>query len=526
MLLRRSSGILLHPSSLPGPFGIGDVGPEAFRFARWLESAGQGVWQVLPLGPTGYGDSPYAPFSSFAGNELLLSPESLRRDGLLTDAELGSARLPAGDTVDYGAAIGVKRRLARTAAGRLVSTRAGRLAVGEFRERNEAWLPDYALFIDIKREYDERAKAAGVADSSWNAYWPEPLARRDTSALEARRRASREAIILVEAEQYLFRSQWDELRSYAAERGVTVLGDLPIFVAMDSADAWAHPDLFRLDGSGRPIAVAGVPPDYFSADGQLWGNPLYAWERHEGTGFAWWISRIESALSLYDAVRVDHFRGLAACWAVPAGERTARKGAWEKAPGEALLEALAERLGTDLPIVAEDLGFITEDVVRLRTRFGLPGMRILQFGFDAEESGKGLDPGNPFLPHNYVPGCVAYTGTHDNDTLAGWLSEASAEERAFVEAYLGYLPEDPVRALVREAMKSAAGLVVVPMQDALGLGSGARMNAPGTVGGNWAWRLDTARVPGDALSAELLAMATIYGRAPRGRAGPPGRAAS
>lgn len=512
MRVRRSSGILLHPTSLPSPFGIGDIGPEAAHFIEWLASAGQHVWQVLPLGPTGYGDSPYAPFSSFAGNEILISPELLERDGWLTEAELAEARLPQSGRVDYGKAIPTKRSLIRTATERLMASGAKASGLAEFQQKNASWLPDYALFMDIKQEYDELARLQGVRDSSWNTWWPEPLARRDPEALAKRRQTSAHSIARVEAEQYLFKTQWDELRAIAAALDVKVLGDLPIFVAMDSADAWSKPELFRLDTMGKPSAVAGVPPDYFSADGQLWGNPLYAWERHEADGFAWWVARIEAALSLYDMVRIDHFRGLAACWAVPAGEKTARNGVWEPAPGAALLTALAGKLGTELPIIAEDLGFITEDVTALRTRFGLPGMRILQFGFDAEESGRGLDPHNPFLPHNYVPDCVAYTGTHDNDTLTGWLSSASAEEQAFIQSYLGHVSADTVRALLREAMKSAAGLAMFPMQDVLGLGSEARMNTPSTIGGNWSWRLMEKPVAGGKLAMELAELTWLYGR--------------
>lgn len=518
----RTSGILMHPTSLPGPFGIGDIGPAAARFVDWLAEAGQGIWQVLPLGPTGYGDSPYAPLSSFAGNELLLSPELLCRDGLISREEMDSARLPETGQVDYGAVIRTKRAIVRLAATRLVESRdiasgGGSARFESFRKLNAGWLDDYALFVDIKEEYDELARAAGVADSSWNTWWPSLLAQRDPATLDSRRRAKPGSILLIEAEQYIFRRQWDELRCKAAAKGVRILGDLPIFVAMDSADAWARPELFALDGKGRPTEVAGVPPDYFSSDGQLWGNPLYAWDRHEADSFSWWLSRVESALSLYDALRIDHFRGLAACWAVPAGDATARKGRWKQAPGAALLEALASRLGQELPIVAEDLGFITDDVKDLRDRFGLPGMRILQFGFDALESGRGLDPGNPFLPHNYVPGCVVYTGTHDNDTLAGWLAQASTEEKAFIDAWLGYRPADLVKALVREAMKSAARWCIVPMQDILGLGSEARMNTPGTIGGNWSWRMDPSVLgpDGDRITADLKAMASIYGRSPQ-----------
>jgi len=512
----RSSGILLHPTSLPGPFGIGDIGPGAVAFVDWLKRAGQGVWQVLPLGPTGYGDSPYASFSSFAGNELLISPENLVRDGLLTDMEVKPARLPENGTVDYGTVIPGKRALVRKAAERLVSSGRFKAEFEDFRSRNALWLDDYAMFMDIKTEYDAKAKAEGVMDSSWNAWWPAPLAKRDKRTLELRKKANAASILLVEAEQFLFRTQWNELRAAANAKGIQILGDLPIFVAMDSADAWAWPELFRLDEDGHPLAVAGVPPDYFSADGQLWGNPLYAWDHHQADGFSWWISRVKATLSLYDMLRIDHFRGLSACWAVPAGAKNARKGSWDPAPGAALLTALRASLGGQLPIIAEDLGFITDDVRELRDGFGLPGMRILQFGFDAEESGKGLDPANPFLPHNYVPDCVAYPGTHDNDTLAGWLTAASDVERKFVLDYLGYTPADPCQALIREAMKSAAGLCVTPMQDLFGLGSEARMNIPSTLGGNWSWRLDP-----EALSAggkakdvaeRVLSMTTMYNR--------------
>jgi 4-alpha-glucanotransferase len=514
MKIQRSSGILLHPGSLPGPFGIGDIGPNALRFIDWLAEAGQSVWQVLPLGPTGYGDSPYAPFSTFAGNELLVSPELLVRDGLLRPTEADSARIPATNRVDFRAVMLKKKAVLRLAAGRVIADTRNSKDFAAFRRDNAAWLDDYALFIDIKEEFDERAMKTGLANSGWNECWPEALARRQPAALAERRERRAGNLALVEAEQYLFRTQWDALRRAASTKGIRILGDLPIFVAMDSADAWAHPELFTLDKSGHPTEVAGVPPDYFAADGQLWGNPLYEWERHRADGFAWWVSRIEAALSLYDYVRIDHFRGLAACWSVPAGSTSARNGVWKPAPGKGLLSALEQRLGGNLPIVAEDLGFITDDVRQLRDGFGLPGMRILQFGFDSRESGKGLDPANPFLPHNYSHDCVAYTGTHDNDTLAGWLSHASGEEKAFLYDYLGYEPADTVRTLVREAMKSAAGLVILPAQDVLGLGSGARMNVPGTTGGNWTWRLEAPGLTQDN-AAWLHDMAAIYARLPR-----------
>ncbi|HUW71382.1 MAG TPA: 4-alpha-glucanotransferase [bacterium] len=511
MPVQRISGILLHPTSLPGPFGIGDIGPEAERFLDWMVAAGQQLWQVLPLAPTGYGDSPYAPFSTFAGNELLISPTLLADEGLLTQAELDAAGLPQTRRVDYGAVIPAKRSLIRMAADRLVRSGYESGAFAEFRVDNAFWLDDYALFMDIKEEYDARARAESVADSSWNKFWPEPLARRERQALDQRREQNESSLARLAAVQFMFSRQWAALRRAAERSGIRIMGDLPIFVAMDSADAWARPELFNLDAVGNPIEIAGVPPDYFSADGQLWGNPLYAWERHRAEHFAWWIERVRASLALYDLVRIDHFRGLCANWAVPAGEATARHGHWKPAPGEELLSALAAALGQELPIVAEDLGFITADVSELRERFGLPGMRILQFGFDSRESGKGLDPANPFLPHNYTPDCVAYTGTHDNDTLAGWLSQARREELDFILEYLGYTPGNMVWALIREAMKSAAGMVILPMQDVLGLGSDARMNQPGTSGGNWAWRADPASFDPE-LARRLRSLSSLYGR--------------
>lgn len=511
---RRSSGVLLHPSSLPGPYGIGDLGVEAAKFIDWLAEAGQSLWQVLPLGPTGYGDSPYAPFSSFAGNELLLSPDALFEAGLLSGDERDALKMPANDTVDYGAIIPRKKLAARQAAASFLRSgdTAAQAAFTAFKRENAFWLDDYALFIDIKEEFDAKAAAEGVRDSSWNRYWPASFAQRDPATLERRRAERAEELELRKAIQYLFYGQWGALRERAKAKGVRIIGDLPIFVAMDSADAWSNPTLFELDVAGHPREVAGVPPDYFSADGQLWGNPLYAWEAHRKEGFAWWLSRIEAALRLYDVVRIDHFRGLDAYWAVPAGETTARNGSWKKAPGRELLTALRERLGGDVPIIAEDLGFITDEVRALRDDFGLPGMRILQFAFDAKESGKGLDASNSFLPHNYVANAVVYTGTHDNDTMAGWLSSASPAELGYIDGYLGYAPADRVRALIREATKSVAAMAVFPAQDLLGLGKEARMNVPSTLGGNWDWRLLDGQLDAG-LAAEFRALAAQYGRA-------------
>jgi 4-alpha-glucanotransferase len=511
MLNKRAGGVLLHPSSLPGDYGIGDLGPECLNFINWLAEAGQGLWQVLPLGPTGYGDSPYAPFSSFAGNELLLSPDLLAKAGLLTDAEREAARLPVTARVDFGRVIATRKPLVRLASRRYVELSGNSPEFSGFKAEQASWLEDYVLFMDIKEEYDTRAIAEGVGDSSWNQWWPPALAGRDQASLEARRAEHAGRLEERRAAQFLFHQQWHAVRQAANAADIRIIGDLPIFVALDSADAWAHPELFMLDEKGKPLEIAGVPPDYFSETGQLWGNPLYRWQRHQESGFSWWISRMKAMLSLYDIVRIDHFRGLESFWAVPAGEGTAVKGTWKKAPGKELLSALKAALGGNIPVIAEDLGFITDEVRALRDEFQLPGMRILQFGFDASESGKGLDPHNPFLPHNYTAASVAYTGTHDNDTMAGWLAQASTEERRFMEVYLGQIPDNPVRALIREVYKSVAAFAVVPMQDILGLGSEARMNEPGTIGGNWAWRMQP-EAASQSFANELRQLAVMYAR--------------
>ncbi len=511
--MARSSGILLHPSSFPGPFGIGDFGSAAGAFVERLAEAGQRLWQVLPLGPTGYGDSPYAPFSSFAGNELLIGLEALEREGLLDRRDLVPPCAFSPSAVDFGSVIAWKRPLLDRAAMVFLEG-AGperRSAFETFRRKNARWLSDYALFRAIKDEYDRRARAEGRRRALWNGYWPRNLARRDPEAIATERLRLGTAPSCYEALQFLFDEQWRSLKGRANDLGITVIGDIPIFVAQDSAEVWSRPELFALDEEGRPLEVAGVPPDYFSADGQLWGNPLYEWDAHRREGFSWWIGRLEAALSRYDVVRVDHFRGFQAYWAVPAGETTARRGRWRKAPGAELFTAIEASLGQNPAIVAEDLGFITDEVRALRDDHGLPGMRILQFAFDAAESGRPFDPTNAFLPHTYVEHCVVYTGTHDNDTLAGWLANASPEELDYLRRYLGYSPADPVRALVREAFKSVAAWALVPMQDLLGLGTEARMNRPSTLGGNWTWRMEEGAFT-TRLAAELRDMSRLYGR--------------
>jgi 4-alpha-glucanotransferase len=510
----RAGGILLHPTSLPGPHGIGDLGSAAHRFVDFLASAGLSLWQVLPVGPTGYGDSPYASFSTFAGNPLLVSLERLVEDGDLQAAEVEPPGFPA-DRVDFGTLIPWKLGLLDRAARRVLSTAAGgrRAAFERFCAAEKEWLDDFALFMAVKARFDQRARATGRSGSTaWNAWWDRDIAVRERGALARWSRQESEAAAAVKVVQHWFFSEWAHLRTHAAEHGIRIVGDVPIFVAPDSADVWAAPRLFRLDRDCRPTVVSGVPPDYFSTTGQLWGNPIYDWHRMAREGFAWWIRRFRSALGVFDAVRVDHFRGFAACWEVPAGESTAVHGRWEPAPGRRLFAAVRRALGS-VPLIAEDLGVITPDVTAMREEFGFPGMVILQFAFDAREAG-GLDVLNRFLPHNHREHSVVYTGTHDNDTTAGWYAERTPAERAVVARYLGGEPADVPAAFIRLAMASVARWAVVPMQDVLGLGAGARMNRPATGSGNWAWRAgDEAFDPGQA--ARMREFAGLYGRTHR-----------
>ena len=518
MHMNRLSGLLFHPSSLPGAYGIGDLGPEAFGFIERLAEAKQRIWQVLPLGPTGYGDSPYAPFSSFAGNELLISPELLVKEGLIDPQRLCETPSFPRDRVDYGAVIPWKRELVYEAASAfaLGASLERRAAFESYKVREKSWLESYALFRSIKDEYDAKAQAEGRHGALWNNYWPKELAMGENAAgngapLERERERRAAAIERYEVLQFLFAEEWSALKKKANAERITIVGDIPIFVAEDSADVWSERTLFDLDESGRSREMAGVPPDYFSEDGQLWGNPLYAWDSHKDELFAWWTRRLRAALSRYDVVRVDHFRGFEAYWAVPAGEKTARKGQWRKAPGAELFASIKAELGAEVPIIAEDLGFITQEVKDLRDGLGLPGMRILQFAFDAGESGSTFDPKNSFLPHNYIERCVAYTGTHDNDTLKGWLAQATGPERDYVDRYLGYKSADRATALMRELMKSTAAWAIFPMQDILGLGSEARMNTPSTLGGNWAWRMRDGEFS-TAIASRLAEVSRLYGR--------------
>ena len=478
MAFERAAGVLMHPTSLPGPFGIGDLGPSAYAFLDFLARAGQRWWQVLPLGPTGYGDSPYSALSAFAGNPLLISPERLVEDGLLQATELADLPDFPAAGVDFGWVITWKRTLLETAFERFRSQ-----SQNGVREDYEAfcgradvvkWLPEYALFMALKEAHGGQV---------WNT-WSAPLAQHQPDALAAWAAAHDRAIAYHMFCQFLFRQQWDDLKADAAELGIGVVGDIPIFVAYDSCDVWAHRELFELQPDGTPISQAGVPPDYFSKTGQLWGNPIYDWTANATDGFGWWLDRFENALTLVDAVRLDHFRGFEAYWRVPAGEPTAEHGRWVKSPGRELFSALRDRLG-ELPILAEDLGVITDDVDNLRLEFGFPGMKVLQFAFAPD----GI---TTYLPHDHEPNCLVYTGTHDNDTTVGWWHTASEGEQQQVRRYLGYEPYEVAWAMIRLALGSVADTVLVPMQDLLSLGSDARMNTPGAPAGNWCWRLDPA----------------------------------
>jgi len=486
----RCSGVLLHPTSLPGPHGIGDLGSQAYRWIDWLSAAGCKLWQVLPLGPTGYGDSPYQCFSAFAGNPLLISPDLLIKEGFLDEQDLPTGAGLSNKRVDYGTVIPRKLELLRRVFARFTAppgSRSGalkglRTAFDSFRTENASWLNDYALFRAIKQ-----AQGGG----SWIS-WPEALRRREPSALAEARETLAGLMSRFSFEQFVFFHQWLRLKTYAHDKGIRIIGDVPIFVAHDSVDVWAHPDLFLLAQDGRPAVLAGVPPDYFSPTGQLWGNPLYRWSTLEDSGYAWWQNRLRSALRLVDIVRLDHFRGFAGCWEVPGDALSAEKGRWVPGPGADFFNVLEKNLG-DLPFIAEDLGEITPDVIELRDRFGFPGMKVLQFAFS--------DPGNPFLPHNYERNCVVYTGTHDNDTARGWYESASEQEREFALSYLGVISRSGRRfaeALIRAAWSSVATFALAPMQDLLGLGSEARMNYPSRLGGNWTWRM-----AGNALSDDL-----------------------
>ncbi len=507
---KRRSGVLLHPTSLPGPDGIGDLGSAAYRFVDWLEEHGQSLWQILPLGPTSFGDSPYQTLSALAGNPLLVSLDHLRDQGWLSDEDLAARPAFPADRVDFGPVIQWKNTMLDRAWETFLAAASG-TPMHEFeawRRAQAAWLDDFALFMALKEDQ---------GGAAW-CDWPAPLRDREETALAEARPRLEKRMGAHAFRQWLFFTQWTQLKAYAQARGIGFVGDLPIFVAYDSSDVWAQRRLFQLDAKGHPTCVAGVPPDYFSKTGQLWGNPLYRWHILREEGYAWWVERVRACLEMVDVVRIDHFRGFAAYWEVPAKEKTAINGRWVEGPGAGFFQAMKQALGDDLPIIAEDLGVITPDVEKLRDDFGLPGMRVLQFGWSGPE--------NAFLPHNHPTNCVVYSGTHDNDPTLGWWQHLTDEPmRRLVAEYTGHEQVDePNWALVRLGMLSSAHTFVATMQDVLGLGREGRMNLPGEGKGNWNWRM-----PESAFTHEggpRLARLTWLGfRRPDQKAAPAGDAA-
>jgi 4-alpha-glucanotransferase len=496
---RRCSGILLHITSLPSSYGIGDLGPEAYRWADFLAETKQGIWQILALNPTdpAYGNSPYQSVSAFAGNPLVISPELMVREGFLEQPDIENLPGYQAGPIDYTAVITAKERMFQVAYERFRQGGKGH-EYERFCAENASWIDDFALFMALRDYFPGR---------SWTA-WPQEVRDRQPEALESMKEELRDELERTKFLQYVFFEQWHTLKAYCNSRGIQLFGDIPIYVIHESADVWANPELFVLDDERRPAIAAGVPPDYFSETGQLWGNPVYRWDVMRQRGYGWWIRRVAHNLKLFDLIRIDHFRGLVGYWVVPAGETNAVNGRWVEAPAEELLNALLRRFPY-LPIIAEDLGLITPDVREIMHRFDLPGMKVLLFAF-------GWDlPTNPYIPHNLPRNCVLYTGTHDNNTTRGWFErEASPEIKERLFRYLGReVPEEDIhREMIRLAMMSVADMVIIPMQDVLGLGEEARMNRPATTEGNWQWRL----LPEEStpfITDMLGGMTELYGRA-------------
>lgn len=494
MINERSSGILLHITSLPGKYGIGTLGSEAFQFVDWLVEAGQKRWQILPLGHTGYGDSPYQCFSAFAGNPLLIDLDKLVEQGLLVESELPADHFDE-ESVDFGAVFNYKYPLLKKAYERFGHEHNAfrHIQFGNFCHRNSQWLDDYAFYMALKIQ--QKGK-------SW-AEWEQPVRTREKEAIDHYRQELAGEIQFYRFVQFLFFQQWLELKCYANINGVRIIGDIPLYVAFDSADAWANPELFEFDEALNPITVAGVPPDYFSETGQLWGNPIYNWKKLQADGFKWWIERIKASFVLYDMLRIDHFRGLAAYWAVPFGEKTAIKGQWIKAPGREMLEAVHAALGA-LPIIAEDLGVITPDVVALREDFGMPGMKILQFAFDSGEE-------NEFIPHTYNSNSLVYTGTHDNDTTLGRFLASTPGDKQQMRDYFNVDENDPAWSFIRLAWSTVSNIAIAPLQDLLRLDTNARMNFPGKASGYWRWRYKKSMLTSK-LAEDLMKLTRIFGR--------------
>lgn len=504
MSFERASGVLLHPTSLPSKFGIGDLGESAYKFVDFLVSSGQKLWQILPLGPTGYEHSPYTMnFSAFAGNPLMISLEQLLAEGLVTQEELTSIELVEYDPqkVDFNTVIPQKTKILRQAYQRFEQSLA-KTANPEFEnfcKEQASWLDDYVLFMALLEANDYKA---------WN-FWDNAVARRKQDALNVQREKLKDAISYHKFLQFKFFQQWKKIRAYANNNNIKIVGDISIYVCHNSADVWANPEIFQLDSQTLESAyIAGVPPDYFSATGQLWGNPVYDWDKLEETNFAWWIERFRATLEYVDIVRIDHFRGFEAYWRVPAGEETAINGEWVKGPDKKFFETLASTLGT-LPVMAEDLGIITPEVEELRDTFDFPGMRILQFAFGGEAD-------NPYLTHNYIQNCVVYPGTHDNDTTIGWWNQATSEEKHHVAKYLGYSHPSEIKEInwefIRIALSSVADLAILSVQDFLDLDSSGRMNDPSVNAGNWRWRYQSSDQLTPQLSRRLLEMTQLYRR--------------
>ena len=509
----RFAGILLHITSLPGPYGIGDLGSAAFSFADFLSDAGVGLWQILPLGPVGYGSSPYAARSSFAGNELLISPDILIKEGFLEEADAAELKMAVAQNknkinqVDYGLVENKKFPLLKKAARRFIELKGeNNPEFDNFCRREVYWLEDYAVFQLMCEEY---------YDARWHTIWDKRIAKRDNEAMAKLRTERAKEILDWKVLQYFFECQWQVFKKYVNGKGIKIIGDIPIFAAPDSADTWSRLDLFKTDDEGNYTLVSGVPPDYFSATGQLWGNPVYDWKKNKNEGYSWWTDRIRRLLSQVDLFRIDHFRGFDEYWAIPAGNPTAEHGTWEKGPGADLFYVLEKNLGK-LPILAEDLGFLTDSVVNLRNELRYPGMKVCQFGFEDMKNGS-FDSRHLFLPHNYSYNWVAYTGTHDNETSAAWYSNLGEKDKETVSSYLSLSlnftgnSSDAAWAMIRAVVSSHAKYAIFPMQDILGLGSEARFNTPSTCNDkNWAWRLD--EIPDTKLANRIKSLLYLFGR--------------
>ena len=496
-MFERSSGILLHPTSLPGKYGIGSLGKEAYKFVDFLKKANQKLWQIFPLGPTGYGDSPYQCFSTFAGNPYLIDFDLLIEQNLLTEEDLRDVDFGGNEEyIDYGAIYNQKYPLLRKAYENFKANENKELKekLENFKAENSSWLDDYSLYISLKNHFN------GLP---WNE-WEDDIRTRKESAINKYKVELANEIEYHNFIQFLFFTQWNNVKKYANDNGIKIIGDIPIFVAVDSSDAWANPEIFLFDPELKPVKVAGVPPDYFSATGQLWGNPLYDWDKLKELNYKWWVDRVKANLSTCDIIRIDHFRGFDEYWAVPYGDKTAENGTWCPGPRTDLFNAIKNELG-ELPIIAEDLGTMTQGVIDLREATGFPGMKILGFAFDSKEE-------NDYLPHTYTKNCVVYTGTHDNDTLIGWFTKANEDDKQFARNYLNSRSDNEIHwDAIRGAWSSVANMAIAPIQDFLGLGSEARINTPGLASGNWQWRLKDG-VLTDELAERIAKLTKVYSR--------------